>query len=234
MTPPMWLQSRKGSNGDGRALGTPMVYSDSLSTVSPGVGHKVAAETHIPHRLVRGEHLIRSWKVQSPCVEGQIKSQMSGCLQRVGDIPRGTQCPSHWVPDLAFVFEAQEVDELPTLPPPHNQDIDCSIEHIPGLKQSQRGPQLHITQAFRLGRANNLARTLPRDIIVTFADIKVKNKILDIAHDKGFLMHKNDHICFSGPYPWKELKETPEKKRTQGDYLNSTGCKHAIQMGNSA
>lgn len=51
-----------------------------------------------------------------------------------------------------------------------------------------------ITQAYRLGSPKSPTRTFPRDIVVTFADIRVKNKIMAIAKEKGFLQHNNTKV----------------------------------------
>lgn len=66
-----------------------------------------------------------------------------------------------------------------------------------------------ITQAYRLGKAKNPAKPFPRDIIVTFADVRVKNKILKVAKEQRFLPHKNDKVSvFLDLSP-----ETLQKKR---------------------
>lgn len=68
---------------------------------------------------------------------------------------------------------------------------------------------IYITQAFRVGKAYNPTRTLPRDIVATFADIQVKNKILNLAREKGFLTHKQDRV-----YVYLDLTtETLQKKK---------------------
>lgn len=51
-----------------------------------------------------------------------------------------------------------------------------------------------ISQAYRVGRPNNPTRQTPRDVIVTFKDVQVKNKILQLARDKGHLLHNNERV----------------------------------------
>lgn len=51
-----------------------------------------------------------------------------------------------------------------------------------------------ITQAYRLGPAKSPMKTFPWDVVVTFADIRVKNKIMAIAKERGFLQHNNTKI----------------------------------------
>lgn len=52
----------------------------------------------------------------------------------------------------------------------------------------------HNNTGLQAGKTKNPTKTLPRDIIATFADIRVKNKILNVAKEKGFLPHNNDKI----------------------------------------
>lgn len=49
-----------------------------------------------------------------------------------------------------------------------------------------------ISQAYRVGNPNNPKRLLPRDVIVTFKDIRVKNTILTLAREHGYLPHLNE------------------------------------------
>lgn len=51
-----------------------------------------------------------------------------------------------------------------------------------------------ITQGSRMGSVKPMPRTLSRDIVVTFADIRVKTKIFNLAREKGFSQHNNDKI----------------------------------------
>lgn len=51
-----------------------------------------------------------------------------------------------------------------------------------------------ITQAYRIGRLHMPLRSQPRDVVVTFADIATKNRILDMAKDKGHLLFKDVRI----------------------------------------
>lgn len=69
-----------------------------------------------------------------------------------------------------------------------------------------------ITQAFRLGSAKLMTRTFPRDIIVTFADIRVKHKILNMAKEKGFLSHNNDRVSVFLDLTPETLKKKKELK----------------------
>lgn len=61
------------------------------------------------------------------------------------------------------------------------------------LKMNDRGPSL-IMQAYRVGRPNMPARPLPRDVIVTFIDVTIKNRILDMARDTGYVMYNDECI----------------------------------------
>lgn len=45
-----------------------------------------------------------------------------------------------------------------------------------------------------LARPNNPARQTLRNIVVTFADICVKNCIIELAREKGYLLHKSDQV----------------------------------------
>lgn len=56
-----------------------------------------------------------------------------------------------------------------------------------------RPPSL-ITQAYRVGRVNVPARTQPRDVVVTFIDIDIKHKVLDLAKDAGHLLFKEAQV----------------------------------------
>lgn len=69
-----------------------------------------------------------------------------------------------------------------------------------------------ITQAYRLGSPKAQTRTLPRDIIATFADMRVKNKILQVAREKGFLSHNNDKVLVLLDLTPETLKKRKELK----------------------
>lgn len=70
-----------------------------------------------------------------------------------------------------------------------------------------------LTQSYRLGRANNPVRSLPRDIISTFADIRTKNRVVEEAKKKGYILHYQEQVqVFQDLSPEtlqkrKELKE---------------------------
>lgn len=82
-------------------------------------------------------------------------------------------------------------------------------EWLASLWDLQDGTPVYLTQAFRVGRANNSARTRMRDIVLSFADIRIKNMILDIAQNKGSLLHKNERV-----YIFLDLTpETLQKKK---------------------
>lgn len=51
-----------------------------------------------------------------------------------------------------------------------------------------------ISQAYRVGKMNDPKKSFPRDIVVTFKDIRVKNTILKLTLDKGYMLHLNDRI----------------------------------------
>lgn len=65
--------------------------------------------------------------------------------------------------------------------------------------------------------------TLPRDIIVTFADFKIKNKILAIAREKGFLPHKTDRVQVF-------MDLTPEKLQKRKELKEITSTLNDINM----
>lgn len=52
----------------------------------------------------------------------------------------------------------------------------------------------NLSQAYRLGRLNNPARVHPRDIIITFMNIRDKNRIQEFAKDNGHIWHFSDRI----------------------------------------
>lgn len=51
-----------------------------------------------------------------------------------------------------------------------------------------------ISQAYQVGKPNNPNRLSPRDIIITFKDIRVKNAILAITCENGYLPHLNERV----------------------------------------
>lgn len=50
-----------------------------------------------------------------------------------------------------------------------------------------------ITQDYRIGCPNMPTRPQPRDVVITFADINMKNRILDMTKDTGYL-YKEERI----------------------------------------
>lgn len=60
------------------------------------------------------------------------------------------------------------------------------------LKMEDYGTLL--TQAYRIGRANNPTRPFPRDIIITFATTYLKSLIFDYAKEHDGIMHYNNKI----------------------------------------
>lgn len=71
-----------------------------------------------------------------------------------------------------------------------------------------------ITQEYRLGKAKNSMRPFPRDIIATFADARVKNKILKVAREKGFLSHKNDKVSVFMDFSPETLQKRGNSKKS--------------------
>lgn len=69
-----------------------------------------------------------------------------------------------------------------------------------------------ITQAYRMGKAKDTTKSLPRDIVATFADMRVRNKILSMAREKGFLNHKNDKISVFPDLTPETLQKKKELK----------------------
>lgn len=53
---------------------------------------------------------------------------------------------------------------------------------------------LLLTQAYRIGRANNLTWPFPRDIIITFASSAMKHVVFDFAKENGGILHHNDKV----------------------------------------
>lgn len=47
-----------------------------------------------------------------------------------------------------------------------------------------------LTQSYRVGKAHDPKRQFPRDVIITLADVRTKNRIVDAAKGKGYLPHK--------------------------------------------
>lgn len=70
-----------------------------------------------------------------------------------------------------------------------------------------------LSQAYRIGRANNPTRPFPRDIIITFISVSVKKWVFDYAKENdGILNHKDKIQVFLDLAPealakCKELKE---------------------------
>lgn len=69
-----------------------------------------------------------------------------------------------------------------------------------------------LTQSYRLGKVNSPARTLPRDIICTFADIRTKNRIIDEAKKKGFLLHRQEQVLVFQDLTPETLQKRKELK----------------------
>lgn len=69
-----------------------------------------------------------------------------------------------------------------------------------------------LTQAYRLRSATIKNRTFPRDIVATFVDIRVKNKIMDIAKERGCLMLNNIRVFVYLDLTPETLKKKKELK----------------------
>lgn len=67
-----------------------------------------------------------------------------------------------------------------------------------------------ITQAFRLGSLNKKLKPMPRDIIATFADARVRNKILKVAREKQRNNAKISVCVDLTPETLKKKKELKE------------------------
>lgn len=69
-----------------------------------------------------------------------------------------------------------------------------------------------LTQSYRLGRANNPARSLPRDVVFTFADIRTKNQVMEEARKKGYLLHHQDQVSVFQDLTPETLQKRKELK----------------------
>lgn len=69
-----------------------------------------------------------------------------------------------------------------------------------------------LTQSFRLGKANNPARKDPRDIISTFADVRTKNAVLEVAKARGHLLHRQDRVLVFQDLTPETLQKRKELK----------------------
>lgn len=76
-----------------------------------------------------------------------------------------------------------------------NTDLKACMETwLAGmLNMGERVPSI-IIQVYRVGRVNVPACTQPRDVVVTFVDIDIKHKVLDLVKDKGYLLFKEDRV----------------------------------------
>lgn len=62
-----------------------------------------------------------------------------------------------------------------------------------------------------------------RDIVLSFADIRIKNMILDIAQNKGSLLHKNERV-----YIFLDL--TPETLQKKKEFKEITSAHNDINI----
>lgn len=97
-----------------------------------------------------------------------------------------------------------------------NSDVySCMVFWLSGLLNLGERTSPIITLAYRLGCLSVPLRSQPRDVVVTFTDIAMKNRILDMAKDKGHLLFKDEHIQV-----FKELApEALAKKRELKEIL---------------
>lgn len=70
----------------------------------------------------------------------------------------------------------------------------CMETWLAGVLKLGEGAVPITTQAYRVGRPNVPTKPFPRDVVVTFASIDWKHKILDLAKDKGFLLFGEDRV----------------------------------------
>lgn len=59
---------------------------------------------------------------------------------------------------------------------------------------TEEDPPLLLTQAYRIGRANNPLKPFPRDVIITFANAHMQKRVFDFAREKGGITHDKDTI----------------------------------------
>lgn len=82
-----------------------------------------------------------------------------------------------------------------------------------------------LTQSYRLGKANNPARNFPRDIVTTFADIHIKNQVVEEAKKKGYLLHQQEQVLMFQDLTPETLQKHKELKEIISS-LRDVGIRH--------
>lgn len=77
-------------------------------------------------------------------------------------------------------------------------------------------------QAYRLRKPNNPSSQMPRYLVATFTDARTKNRILETARNKGYLLHNQDQILvFQDLTP-----ETLQKRKELTVILKDLNIRH--------